>query len=77
MNDAELIAALGGPTKLSRSLGVVRGRVAMWASRGVIPAEHYMALWSMALEAGIAWEPPGADALREKLRTAPAKAEAA
>ncbi|MBU8543977.1 MULTISPECIES: carph-isopro domain-containing protein [Roseomonadaceae] len=67
MTDADLIDALGGATTCARLLGLARGRVAMWRTRGAIPAEHHLALWRIALEREIGWAPPNADALRQLL----------
>jgi hypothetical protein len=66
MQDGEFIEGLGGTTAVARRLGVEPNRVNNWKRRG-IPAEHHLALWRMAIEADLAWEPPGADGLREVL----------
>lgn len=70
MTVTELIAALGGASKLAERLGLLRGRVAMWSTRESIPAEHHLAVWGMALEAGLSWEPPRADTIRAQLGAA-------
>lgn len=66
MTDAELIEGLGGMTAVARQLGVEPNRVNNWKRRGV-PGEHYLPLWRMAIAAGLDWQPPGADGLREAL----------
>ena len=72
MNAADVINTLGGAADLARLLGHRPGAVRMWAQRNAIPAEHHLALWRLALERGLSWEPPGAAALRPLLDRAPA-----
>ena len=74
MTVPELILALGGAAKLAEALGLKRTAVANWATRGAVPREHHLVVWQMALEAGLPWEPPGADAIRAQLATPPQKA---
>jgi len=76
MTVSELIAALGGPTAVAGALGQKPGSVKMWSHRDALPAEHRLPLWRLALERGLAWEPPGAEGLRALLAQ-PAPAEAA
>lgn len=76
MTVSEMIAALGGATRLAERLGLKRSAVAMWVVRGAVPGERELAVWRLCLEAGIAWEPPGADAIRAQLGAAPAPAAA-
>lgn len=66
MQDDELIESLGGITAVARQLGVEPNRVNNWRRRGV-PADQHIALWRMALAAGLDWEPPGAAELRPLL----------
>jgi hypothetical protein len=71
MEITELIAALGGARSLSGRLGLKASAVGMWAVRGAIPREHHLALWQMALAAGLPWQPPGAEAIRAQLAATP------
>lgn len=34
-----------------------------------LPAEWHFPLWQMALDAGVDWTPPGAEGLRDRLRS--------
>ena len=68
MSLTELLRALGGHAEVARRLGLRRTAVSMWVRRGEIAAEHRLAIWQMALDAGLDWAPPGAEALRDKLR---------
>lgn len=72
MSLTELLRALGGHAAVAERLGLRRTAVTMWVQRGEIAAEHRNAVWQMALDAGLDWTPPGAEALRDKLRAAPA-----
>lgn len=63
----QLFAALGGQREVARRLGVGATAVSNWAVRGRLPATHQLVVWEMALEAGVQWEPPGADRLRHRL----------
>lgn len=67
MNTADLIRALGGPTAIARRIGCTTSAVAQWGRAG-IPRDRHLAVWQMALEAGVDWEPPGADEIRARLR---------
>ena len=69
MTLGECISSLGGQTEVARRLGLGKSAVGMWMHRGAVPREHHLELWRMALEAGLAWEPPGAEAIRAQLRT--------
>lgn len=64
MTDAEVIDALGGATAVAQKLGVKRSRVTMWRTRGVISSAFHLVVWRAASEAGLGWQPPGADGLR-------------
>ena len=68
MTASELIRALGGAASMAEKLGLKRTAVAMWGSRGEVPGEHHLAVWQMALDAGVGWEPPGADEIRARLK---------
>lgn len=68
MTLTELLRALGGHAEVAQRLGLRRAAVSMWVRRGEIAAEHRLAVWQMALDAGLDWTPPGAEALRDKLR---------
>jgi hypothetical protein len=73
MKFSELIKALGRRAVAARC-GVGENAVSNWVARGEVPAEHRISLWHLALEAGLDWTPPGAEALRDKLReTLPAR----
>lgn len=67
MNMQELIRALGGAVAVGRALGLKPNAVSMWISRGDVSAEHRIAVWRMAVEKGVDWEPPGAAELRASL----------
>lgn len=73
---AELIRALGGPSRIAGRFGVTTSAVSQWSQRG-IPREHHLGMWRLALEAGLLWEPPGADAIRAQLAAPPARTDAA
>jgi len=66
MTAADLLDRLGRKA-VATACGVGMTAVSNWASRG-IPSEHYVAVWQMALDAGLDWTPPGAEALRDRLR---------
>lgn len=75
MTVAELIRALGGQQAVANVFGLGKSAVGMWVTRDAVPREYHLMLWRMALEAGLAWEPPGAEAIRARLgATAPAEA---
>lgn len=63
-----LLRRLGGQRVVAGRLGLARSAVGNWAVRGSIPGDHVLAIWQMAIEAGIEWEPPGADGLLEALK---------
>lgn len=69
-----LFAALGGQRLVAERLGVVQTAVSNWVVKESVPARHHLALWRMALEAGVQWEPPGAAELRPLLTPKPAEA---
>lgn len=58
-----LIEALGGPTRVAQRRGVTTAAVTNWVARGQIAAEHRIAVWGMAVDAGLDWRPEGADGL--------------
>ena len=58
----ELVHALGGATVVGRALGVSSVAVCNWYTKG-IPRGRHLALWTLCRARGIAWQPPGADAL--------------
>lgn len=74
MNVSDLIAKLGGPAKVGRDRRVSTAAVSNWSAANKVPAEHQLALWRMATEAGIDWTPPGAEGLRLVLPAGEAKA---
>lgn len=67
MDVADLIAGLGGHQRVSARLGLGKSAVGMWVTRADIPREHHLALWEMALAAGLEWQPPGAAEIRARL----------
>ncbi|MBR0678099.1 helix-turn-helix domain-containing protein [Roseomonas alkaliterrae] len=73
----ELVSALGGQRVVAERLGVGVTAVSNWVVRDRVPAQHRLTLWQMALDAGLDWTPPGAEALRDKLRGASEAPEAA
>lgn len=76
LSEAALIDALGGPGALGLKLGLKRSAAGNWPKRG-IPAQHQLAVWRMALDANLDWEPPGADDLRRKLAQSPPRLDCA
>lgn len=74
MKIEDLIRGLGGSGAVAKATGQRSNTVSNWVARGAIPAEHYLPLWRMALEAGLPWEPPGAADLRPLLANKPAEA---
>ena len=64
----DLFADLGGQRAVATRLGVGVTAVSNWAVRDRLPAQHRLAVWEMAITAGLDWTPPGAEALRDKLR---------
>jgi hypothetical protein len=69
MDLSVLMARLGRKT-VAAACGVRQNAVSNWLARGELPAEHRLTVWQMALDAGLDWTPPGAEALRDKLRAA-------
>lgn len=59
----ELIAELGGATAIAGRRGITPAAVTNWVIRGQVAAEHRIALWGMAVDAGLDWRPDGADGL--------------
>lgn len=71
MDASEIIRALGGPSKLAARLSLPGNTVAYWGHRNRIPAERWLEIWRMAIAAGLDWQPPGAEGLREALCPVP------
>lgn len=71
----EAISAAGGIPAVARALGAKPSRVSMWAVRDSVPADYLLPLWKLCLQQGVAWEPPGADAIRHLLTAAPQPAD--
>lgn len=67
MQVRDLVRALGGGKAVAAARGVSPQAVSQWCAANEVPVAHYLPLWRMALEAGIAWEPPGAAELRPLL----------
>jgi hypothetical protein len=72
MTTRDLISRLGGLASVAKARGVTRAAVHQWVAADRVPAEHHLALWQMALDAGLDWAPPGADGLRDRLCPRPA-----
>jgi hypothetical protein len=72
MEVSSLIAALGGPTRVAKTLGITTQAVSNWSATRRVPREHHVAVWRMASAAGLDWTPPGAEGLTlvEKERAA-------
>ena len=73
----DAISALGGPSVVGSALNERPKAVGMWGARDRVPQDQLLPFWRLALAAGIAWEPPGAGAIRAQLAAPPAKQEAA
>lgn len=73
----EFIRLLGGPTVVATRRNVTASAVTNWVARDDIPGEHRVAMWRMAFENGLDWQPPGADGLALVTRDPRAPAEAA
>lgn len=71
---AELIDGLGGPSAVAARCGITPPAVTNWVMRNQVAAEHRIAIWAMAVDAGLAWKPAGADGL--ELSRQPAAPEA-
>jgi hypothetical protein len=74
MQVRDLVRALGGGKRVAQTRSVSPQAVSHWCSANDVPAEHYLPLWRMALEAGLPWEPPGAAELRPLLSAKSAEA---
>ncbi|NKC33478.1 helix-turn-helix domain-containing protein [Falsiroseomonas selenitidurans] len=72
-----LVVGLGGNKAVGERCGVSQAAVSNWIAADAIPAEHHLVLWEMALAAKVEWTPPGAEGLRDMLRTPSATAVAA
>ena len=70
---SDLIEQLGGPTVVAARRGITPPAVTNWVSRGQVAAEHRIALWGMAVDAGLDWKPEGAEDL-ELVRRASSEA---
>lgn len=68
------ISALGGIPKVAEEIGAKRSTVSMWGVRNSLPADKVLPFWRLCLAAGVAWEPPGAEAIRAQLATPQGKA---
>jgi transcriptional regulator with XRE-family HTH domain len=66
----DLMRGLGGQAEVARRLGVTRAAVSHWVAADALPRDRHVQVWQMALDAGLDWTPPGAEALRDKLRAA-------
>lgn len=55
----ELIEALGGPSEVAARLKLTPSAITNWVGRKAIPGQHHIAVWALAVEKGVAWEPPG------------------
>ena len=58
----ELVRRLGGATQVGKAIGVSSEAVCNWYTAG-IPRSRHVQLWTLCRARGIAWQPPGADAL--------------
>ena len=67
MKVRDLIRGLGGGAAVARARGVSTAAVSHWVVADEVPPAHHVALWRMALEAGLAWTPPGAETIRAQL----------
>jgi hypothetical protein len=67
MQVRDLIRALGGPVAVGARLGVSSQAVSNAVRRQRLPSDWHLPLWQMALDAGLAWTPPGAEGLRDRL----------
>lgn len=56
----DLIAGLGGTTKVATACGIQPSAVSNWVARDSIAAQHQITIWRMAEAAGLDWAPPGA-----------------
>jgi DNA-binding transcriptional regulator YdaS (Cro superfamily) len=70
----DLMARLGGQAAVARRLGVTRAAVSQWAAANDVPEARRLDVWGLALDADVDWTPPGAEALRDKLRAQPVRA---
>jgi hypothetical protein len=63
MDVRSLIRDLGGPTKVAVLVNLQASAISNWSARDSVPAEYHLAVWRLAIEAGIPWQPPGTDGL--------------
>jgi hypothetical protein len=75
MNVHHLLDGLGGNKAVADALEIGATAVSNWRLRGEVPARFHLAVWRMAIAAGLDWQPPGAEGLREALCPVPAPAE--
>jgi hypothetical protein len=66
----DLISRLGGPTALGSKINAAPKTVSMWSARGAIPREYHLAVWRLAISAGIDWKPPGGEEFMQALAEA-------
>jgi hypothetical protein len=71
MDVGDAIAALGGPSAVGAAVGEKPKTVGMWGARNRVPGDRLLAFWQLCLRSGVAWEPPGADAIRAQLGASP------
>jgi hypothetical protein len=71
MTIRDLVRGLGGGAAVARARGVSRAAVSHWVVANEAPEQHHLALWQMALAAGLPWQPPGAEAIRAQLAATP------
>lgn len=62
MTPRQLVNRLGGSAAVAEACDLPQSAVANWYRRG-IPATHHIAVWRLAIEAGVRWSPPGAHGL--------------
>lgn len=63
MDVRELVKRLGGASRVAERCGVTPPAVSNWCARGAVASEHHLAVWQLAVEAGVDWRPPGAEGL--------------
>lgn len=61
MDVRTLIRKLGGPSKVAARVGVTPSAVTNWAARDAVSNSHLIAIWRLARETGVDWQPPGAE----------------
>lgn len=68
MTIRDLMRGLGGQAEVARRLGVTRAAVSHWVAANSLPGDRILQVWVLAAQAGVDWVPPGAEALRDRLR---------